>query len=373
MKRLLLIYSGLTWDDPAIAGTCVALKKSGIEVQVLALNSTPNSNFEKRLHASGIPVHHRYLSGKPSIPMATLGTILLLLKLRPHVVHTHLLEANLIGLFSAWLLRIPKRIHTRHHADYNHRFLRKALIWDRISNWLSTQVIATSLNVKRVLLELDRVPPEKVVLVYHGIDVPRFTEVSPDLVQALRKKYRIPDCHPVVGIFSRYVVWKGWEYSLPALAELRRRIPDAFFVFANSFPTAYRRETLAPLFQGLPPESYVEIESETEVQALYRCLDIFVHTPTDPTSEAYGLVYVEAMLAERPMIVTLSGIANEFVKNGENATVIPYRDSMALAIAVETLWRDPVKAKQLAKQARHDAESRFSSERMVRSLTEVYS
>lgn len=99
MKILLLIYSGLTWDDPAIAGTCVALQKSGI------------------------PIHH---------------------------------------------CLIPK-----------------ALIGERISNWLSTQVIAMSLNVKRVLLELDRVSPEKMILAYHAVDVSRFTEANPDLVRSL--------------------------------------------------------------------------------------------------------------------------------------------------------------------------------------------
>ena len=40
----------------------------------------------------------------------------LLLKIKPHTVHTHLFDANLSGLMAAKLLGIKKRIYTRHHS-----------------------------------------------------------------------------------------------------------------------------------------------------------------------------------------------------------------------------------------------------------------
>ncbi|NUM89043.1 MAG: aldehyde dehydrogenase family protein, partial [Bdellovibrionales bacterium] len=189
-------------------------------------------------------------------------------------------------------------------------------------------------------------------------------------VEAVRSKHGIPSEGPVIGMFSRYVFWKGWEYALPAFAEVKKRFPGAFFVFANSFPTEFRRTRVEPLLRALPAGGYVEIESEPEVQALYRCLDVFVHVPVDATSEAYGLVYGEALLSGVPSVFTLSGIAPEIVRDGENALVVPFRDSTAIADAITRLWSDSALRARLRESGGKDM--RFTVEQTVRSTMELY-
>ena len=39
-----------------------------------------------------------------------------LLKWKPKIVHCHLRKASLIGLIGSYILRIKKRIYTRHHG-----------------------------------------------------------------------------------------------------------------------------------------------------------------------------------------------------------------------------------------------------------------
>jgi len=61
--------------------------------------------------------------------------------------------------------------------------------------------------------------------------------------------------------------------------------------------------------------------------ALFKTFDVFVHTPIDNHSEAFGQVYIESLAGGIPMVCTLSGIANECVKHLENAIVVDYKNS----------------------------------------------
>ncbi len=101
---------------------------------------------EKKIDS--IYIHH---SGKESYPRSFFKVWNILKKTRPDVVHSHLIDANLIGLTAANLIGIKKRIYTRHHSTFHHEFFPKAVKWDKIANNLATDIVAISENVKNVL------------------------------------------------------------------------------------------------------------------------------------------------------------------------------------------------------------------------------
>ena len=73
------------------------------------------------------------------------------------------------------------------------------------------------------------------------------------------------------------------------------------------------------------PDRYTEIVYETDMPALYKTFDVFVHVPVEPHFESFGQVYVEAMASGIPSVFTLAGAATEFVRDGENALVVQPR------------------------------------------------
>lgn len=115
------------------------------------------------------------------------------------------------------------------------------------------------------------------------------------------------------------------------------------------------------------------MEFEKRVFELYRTFDVFVHAPVGREYEAFGQVYVEALAMGVPSVFTLSGVANDFIEDGRNALVVPYRDPAAIARAVETLLGDEALRRRLAANGRADVLGLFPESRMAEELDRMYS
>src|SRR5690606_19968212 len=101
-------------------------------------------------------------------------------------------------------------------------------------NGLATQIVAVSSLVKKVLVEYEGVPSEKVRLIPHGFGIPDFERVGVEEVEGLRKKYAIQDKGPIIGAISRYIEWNGVQYIIPAFVEILKEFPHAVLLIANA-------------------------------------------------------------------------------------------------------------------------------------------
>ncbi|HJZ97106.1 MAG TPA: glycosyltransferase, partial [Candidatus Solibacter sp.] len=99
--------------------------------------------------------------------------------------------------------------------------------------------------------------------------------------------------------------------------------------------------------------------------------DVLVHVPVRPDAEAFGLVYIEAMAAGVPLVVTKSGIALELVDHLRNAWVVDYGDTDQITRGVITLLSDPAARARIAAGGVSSA-SAFTVERMVGEHQDLY-
>lgn len=299
-----------------------------------------------------------------------LEIIRILRRERPHAVHTHLWRANILGLTAAWLLRIPKRIYTRHHATIHYREYPSGLKWDKLCNWLATHIVAISQNVQEILTSWDKADASKIHLIHHGFDFEYFNNVPIERVNIVRKKTKLIDTSgPVIGVIARYTAWKGVQYIIPAFQELQKQYPAAHLVLANAHGD-YETE-IKNILQSLPEESYTQIRFENDLAALYRIFDIFVHVPTDPHAEAFGQTYIEPLVVGVPCIFTLSGIAREFIQHEKNALVVDYKNSDQIYKSIFSLLNNETLRINLVKQGKQDVSS-FSIEGYVKKLETLY-
>ena len=285
----------------------------------------------------------------------------------PDAVHTHLWRANLLGLTTAWLLGIKKRIYTRHHALVHYREHPQGRKWDRLCNLLATHIIAISKNVEEILIDLDKANPAKIHLIHHGFDLSASDAAKRE---ALRVRYnlKIQD-KPVIGVISRYVEWKGIQYVIPAFKNLKKEFPQAKLVLANAHGS-YAGE-IKRLLKELPEDSFVEIEFENDLATLYELFDVFVHVPVDAQVEAFGQTYVEALVAGIPSVFTLSGIAREFIKHKSNAWVVDFEDSEQIAGGIRQILQDDRLRHGLIREGQLSAKA-FSLERFILALEKIY-
>ncbi len=368
MKKVCIVVSQI---DRAIAfeWTVEGLSKQ-FEFSFILIGKK-GSYLSNYLREKGIEAYEIDYSGKKDVIKAVWKTFWFLRKKKVDVIHTHLVEATLYGLLSGWLLRIKKRIYTRHHSDYNYKYSPKGIKYDKLSNWWATDIIAITDQVKTLLIEREKVSPKKITLVHHGIDTDYFEHRDEAKLREIAAKYNPDNRHPVIGIVARQTHWKGIQYTIPAFAELLKTYPDALLVLANASGD-YEPEISRMLREQLPEGSYRTIKYEYETPSLYKLFDVFVHVPIDEVVEAFGQVYVEALSAGVPCVFTLSGIALDFIKDRENALVVPYCNSEAIREAMLEMLRNDSLRSTIIRNSREIVREKFSLHTFFDRLASVY-
>lgn len=345
------------------------LNKDKFNLQFILINSKP-SELKSFFNQHGIDVLEINFNGKRDYLKVLIKLIFLLKKTKPDVVHTHLFDASLIGLMAAKICGIKKRIHTRHHSDYHHEYFPKAVKYDRWCNWLSTDVIAISEVVKHILIKKENVNQNKIRLIHHGFELNNFFNITETNIQLLRSKYKTEGCYPIIGIISRQTKLKGIQYVIPAFKKLIQNYPNVLLILANA--NGDYRNKISSLLSDLPKINYLEINFESNIFALYKLFNIFVHVPISPTVEAFGQTYVEALAAGIPSVFTLSGIAHEFIINEKNALVVPYQNSEAIYTACLNLLNNVTLRNRLIEQGKNDVASKFELQAMITKLEDLY-
>lgn len=368
MKKVVNIISDI---DKAIAFEWISSKidKSNIQLFFILLNAS-DSYLENYLKANNIPVYRIRLKSKKDYPLAFIQLIKILVKIKPTVVHTHLRDANFLGLFAGKLLGIKKRIYTRHSSTYNQVYYPHAVKYDKLTNWLATDIVAISENVKNVLIN-EGVKEKKITLIHHGFDLDAFTTVDQNKVNTLKAKYIKNNNSPVIGVISRYIKLKGYQYIIPAFKEVLKVHPNALLIIANANGPD-KKEIKELLYQLIPKQNFVEIKFEKDLFTLYQLFDVYVHTPIDEKLEAFGQTYVEALAAGVPSVFTLSGIAPEFVIEKQNALVVPFKDAKAIEKAVLLLLEDKTFQLKLSEKGKKDVRELFNLELFILKLTNLY-
>ncbi|MCB0496869.1 MAG: glycosyltransferase family 4 protein [Cyclobacteriaceae bacterium] len=346
------------------------LDKSKIELSFVLLNPV-KSELEEFLIDNDIEVTRITFKGKISYPKALFQTYRILRRINPDYINCNLLDANLIGLTAGYFAGVKNRIHTRHHSTFHHVYFPKGKIYDYYSSFLSTEIVAVSSLVKKVLVEKEGVLPVKVRVIPHGFGLEDFNSVSKDRVKHLKEKYNIGERSPIIGVISRYIEWKGVQYIVPAFKEVLINYPNAILLIANA-RQGKNTANVIKLLKEIPAETYREIEFESDIIAYYKLLDVFIHTPIDDHSEAFGRIYPESLASGVPLVCTISGIAHDIIKHDYNALVVPHQNSHEIANAVNRILSSESLRQNISNNARETAKEYSDMKIQKRLLEDLY-
>lgn len=368
MQRVVYIISDI---DKALAFEWLSedMPIAGLEVRFILLNPG-DSDLERFLRARQVPVERVLCRGKCDWLSALWAIRKLLLRWKPDIVHCHLLQGGIVGLSAARLAGIRHRIYTRHHSSQHHVYNRRGIWLDRYCSRMATRIVAVSGLVQRILMDWEKVPSGKVTLIPHGFRLGMFSRAEAQRVQAFRERNQLGAQRPVIGVISRFIELKGVQYIIPAFRRFREKYPDAVLLLLNArgdYEPEIRRQ-----LDTLPVDAYRCILFEPDISAAYPAMDMFVHVPVDDHSEAFGQIYVEALAAGTPAVFTLSGIAPDFIRDGENAIVVPFRDSDAIYTALVRLWEEPELRSRLAQQGPASVREKFDLPVMIKALDNLY-
>jgi glycosyltransferase involved in cell wall biosynthesis len=192
----------------------------------------------------------------------------------------------------------------------------------------------------------------------HVLDAP--VELAPageaDL-QAFREKFGIHPGQRIIGMAARLAAEKGVEYLVQALPQVLEHIPDARILFVGSYENVIGENEYAarilPLIAGLNDHwSLLGNLSPVEMTAFFKTSEVLV-MPSLNSTEAFGLVQVEAMSCGTPVVATdLPGVRVP-VKMSGMGRIVPVADGAAIAQAILDILAHPEKYRGNAAEIRH--------------------
>ena len=208
--------------------------------------------------------------------------------------------------------------------------------------------------------------PDKVSLVYHGLDLHRFTEVSPEPAQT-------GDTVRFLSV-GRAVPKKGYRKLLEALAKL----PDTLswqFTHIGGGPELDSLKNEANNLNINDKIQWLGALNSSEVLDRYRNADVFLLFSTvDASGDRDGLpnVIMEAMSQGLVCVASdISGIP-EAIDHGVNGFMVEDGDVEGLVAIIENVAGDPGLRSRIGRAAVETIHSRFSLEQNVTSLIERF-
>ncbi|MDP2728319.1 MAG: glycosyltransferase family 4 protein, partial [Dehalococcoidia bacterium] len=100
-------------------------------------------------------------------------------------------------------------------------------------------------------------------------------------------------------------------------------------------------------------------------------LEVGLAIPFRPITDGIPNVLVEAMAMGIPVVSTPVAGIPELIQDGRTGTLVPERDPLALARAVEHLLEDPHRRQELARKARETVAQRFDRTKNIRELVTI--
>lgn len=370
----------------ALLRTCAALDPARVDVRVVLFADGP---LRDRLEASGVRVEvvplassvattDRTSAGRLSLStvVGALRTVPFLWRLarrtralRPDVVHTTSLKADLLGILPARAARRPLvwHVHDRVAPDYLPAPLVRAV--RALARRVPAAVVANSRATSATL-------PVTTAIAYPGF-APEQAQGSDDALAA-----RPADPEPVVVMIGRISPTKGQLELVRAMRAVVDAVPAARLRIvgepafgADDYAADVRAEV-----GRLGLDGHVELvgfvaDPRAELDGAAVC----VHA--SPVPEPFGQVVVEAMVRGVPVVATRAGGVEEILADdgadadgGADALglLVAPGDADALATAVRDVLEHPEAARERAGRARGSALRRFPVERTAHVLTDVW-
>lgn len=195
-----------------------------------------------------------------------------------------------------------------------------------------------------------------------GVDINKF---SPDTSTVeIDKKYNLKD-KKVVLFAGKLTPYKGVKYLITAA----KKIP-AEVVIAGEGPDRPALEQRVKEMQLTNVKFTGHLGTSTDLNKLYKRADVFVAPSV--WDEPLGLVILEAMACNTPVVVTRKGGIPLAVKDGVNGYFVRPRNSTELADKVNLLLSNDAKRIKMGENARRIVEQRFSWDRIADLFIEMY-
>ena len=280
----------------------------------------------------------------------------------PQVLHAHKFGSNVWGTLFGRLFRVPVVIAHEQTWSYEGNPLRK-LIDGRLIGRLSTAFVAVSTADADRMVSLEGVPAERVVMIPNAY-IPSWQ--SPGSDWSLRAELGLAEDAELIGTAAMLRPQKAQHVLVDAFAELATRRPRAHLVIAGEGECRAALEAQIAS-RGLEGRAHL-LGHRDDTDAIIGDLDV---AALSSDYEGTPLFAFECFACRTPLVATEVGGLRDIVEDGVTGRLVPRRDPVALAQAIEALLGDPGRRSALAASAEQRLDA-FRMPQIAERFAELY-
>lgn len=332
----------------------------GHEVRVVCTDEPGENEVDKRIRLETLRCMGKIANTRitPYLPLA-------LLKEDFDILHTHL-PTPWSADWSSLVSKYKKRpLILTYHNDIVGQGFAKYIA--KIYNKSALKMLLNSADGIIVTRGSHRSPyleayVEKIFIIPVGVDVELF---RPQEVPAKGDIF-------FLSVLDEYHRYKGLEILLGALKILKQEMPDVKLIVGGSGDLVEFYMRIACSLGLKDNVKFAGFISSEQLLDYYNGCKLFVLPSTDPRREGFGIVPLEAMACQRPVITTnIVGMAEDIKKSG-SGMVVGCTDKDALASSMLCILKDEDLAKRMGAFGRKLAVEKYSWRRAAEQIEKVY-
>jgi alpha-maltose-1-phosphate synthase len=293
------------------------------------------------------------------------------------VVHTHTWYVSMAGFLAKKLYGVPF-VLTTHSLEPLRAWKAEQLgSGYALSSWMertaildADAVIAVSTGTKEDILRAYPVDPEKIHVIYNGIDLAQYQKTQ---ATTTLKEYGIDPAIPYVLFVGRITRQKGVTHLVDAIRFLPPEVQVVLCAGAPDTPeiSAELQQKVNEARAFNPKVIWIDkMLSKQEAIQLYSNATVFC---CPSVYEPFGIINLEAMACQAAVVASATGGIKEVVVDGVTGYLVPFdqdpvtsfplnpeKFSRDLAAKLNELLADPEKCRRFGQAGRKRAEEKFS-------------
>lgn len=332
---------------------------------------SPNPNLEEVFRSNNI--HYKIIK-----PVSRYADILTAIKIKNYladrkidIIHVHKSQDISTAILLKKILKDGKVIFDQQmdsvfkKNDFFHRWIYKNL----------DAVICITESMKKNHLENTPLQSEKTFVVYNGTDLQRFNKKIDFDKKDFLEQNSIPANRLIIGTIARLDRLKNQKLLVEAASKL---CPDfrnkIHFIIVgdetNSKSGKYYKNELTNFIKEKELDNHFSIFGfSKEVEKFFSIIDIFVLTTK---KESFGLVLLEAMAMNKPVIASNRGGPPEIIDDGVNGFLFDPENIEELVAQLAKLISDEELRISMGEKSIEIVKNKFDLDKSVNKQLEIF-
>lgn len=287
---------------------------------------------------------------------------------RVDIIHCQLSKdiATVVPALTLSRRRIPLLLSKRVGSYISKKDMFHRFTYNRVD-----RVLAISEVIHKNVLDTTPITPDRVVTLHDAIDTNVFSLQQADR-QKVRNELGLRNDIVLIGFVGRFSPGKGHEELLEAARIISQKDQNVHFLVVGEASHGEQRyeQKIRALSRSLGIERTVTFAGfRDDIPDVMAAFDIFAF-PSH--AESFGVVLIEAMAMERPVVSTNCDGVLDIVVDGRTGLYVQPRRADELAVALMQLIADPLLRDQMGKAGRKRVEELFDQRKQISTLEGIY-